>query len=228
MTTTEPIHRQALYEEVADRLRKRIYSHALRPGEAIDEKALCAAFGISRTPLREALKVLHAEGLVQLIPRRGCTVRSIDLEELRELFPVVAVLEGLCAREAAQRCTAEDIAHLEELHADLEAHAAAHQIDDYYEANFRFHQAIQNLSGNRWLQRLTGDLRKILRLARHTQLTIPGRLESSLNEHRRIMDAFRKHDAQLVDQQMQEHLKRQWLALEQVAAVDNHGKSDCN
>lgn len=218
MTATQPIVHSALYLQVADRVRTLIYSHKLAPGSAIDEKALSDSFAISRTPMREALKVLAAEGLVELVPRRGCFVRRLEMDELAELFPVMAVLEGLCAREAVKRLDDAGVALLEALHADLEQHAADGDIDAYYETNFRFHQAVQDLSGNRWLQRSVTDLRKILRLARHTQLTLPGRLQHSLEEHRRIMAAFRQRDVTAVDACMQDHLNKQWQALAEAPA----------
>jgi len=204
----------ALYEQVADRLRDRIYDGFLPPGEPIDEPALCRLFGISRTPLREALKVLDREGLVELVPRRGCVVRSLSMEELAELFPVIAVLEGLCAREAVKRCTDADLAELETMHQRLEAYAAANDLNAYYDQNYRIHVAIQTLAGNRWLRRVTEDLRRILRLARHEQLKQPGRLQQSLAEHRSLMEAFRDKAPQLADQRMQQHLCNQWKALE--------------
>ncbi len=213
MSLSEPIVHSALYQQVADRVRGLIYSHQLAPGSAVDEKALCERFGISRTPMREALKVLAAEGLVELVPRRGCFVRRLEMDELAELFPVMAVLEGLCAREAVKRLDAEGLARLDALHADLESHAADGEINAYYETNLRFHQAVADLSGNRWLQRSVSDLRKIMRLARHTQLTLPGRLRHSLEEHRRIMAAFRQHDVSALDACMQDHLNKQWQAL---------------
>lgn len=223
----EPIQRKALYQQVAERLRKRIYDHTLRPGEAIDEKELCSAFGISRTPLREALKVLHTEGLVELVPNRGCFVKLLDLEELHELFPVMAVLEGLCARAAVERSTPADLERLEDLHGRLEAHAAAGDIDHYYEVNFEFHQALQELSRNRWLQRAATDLRQILRLARHTQLTAKGRLEQSLQEHRKIMEAFRRRDPDAVEQTMKEHLYAQMRVLDRLD-VDQHVRAEAH
>lgn len=209
----ERITSQALYLQVADRLREQIYQRELAPGDAIDEMALCERFGISRTPLREALKVLSSEGLIELIPRRGSFVRSMDVEELNELFPVMVVLEGLCAREAVENCEAKDLQKLVKMHDKLEKFAKAGDVDAYYEQNFVFHQAIQDLSGNKWLQRVIGDLRKVLRLARHMQLTIPGRLEASLDEHRQIMEAFTKDDPDLADLNMQNHLKQQWFSL---------------
>lgn len=223
--SSEPIQRRALYQQVADRLRKRIYDHQLRAGDAVDEKALCRTFGISRTPLREALKVLHSEGLVELVPNRGCFVKGVDLDELRDLFPVMAVLEGLCAREAVQRGTAEDLQRLEELHERLERYAASGDIDAYYEDNFRFHQLVQELSRNRWLQRVSTDLRKILRLVRHTQLLVDGRLQRSLEEHRRIMEAFRARDADAVEQCVKEHLSAQLRALEQMESAPESSAS---
>lgn len=204
-----PIQTKALYEEVADRIRELIYHAELEPGEWVDEKALCERLGISRTPLREALKVLASEGLLVLQPRRGCQVRTLSREELEELFPVMAVLEGLCAREAVEKCSAADIARLDAMHAGLEAAAAAGDIDAYYEQNCEFHGEVYQLSGNRWLQRMVADLRKILRLARHRQLTRPGRLQESLQEHRRIMEAFHRREAAQAEQAMQEHLSRQ-------------------
>lgn len=215
-----PIATTALYMEVADRLRRRIYGHELRPGEPIDERALCEELGISRTPLREALKVLNAEGLVDLVPRRGCFVRQLAPEELRDLFPVMAVLEGLCARQAAERLSPSDLHGLEAMHERLETLAAAGQVDEYYEENFQFHGAVQQLSGNRWLQRTVGELRRILRLARHHQLTLPGRLRSSLEEHRRIMEALRRGDADAAEHAMREHLTEQRFALQRLSAMD--------
>lgn len=210
---TERIQSRALYMQVADRLRDQIYQHELKPGDAIDEMALCERFGISRTPLREALKVLDSEGLIELIPRKGSFVRNMDIDELNELFPVMAVLEGLCAREAVEHCTEKDLKQLNEMHEKLEIYAENGDIDAYYEQNFVFHQAVQDLSANKWLQRVIGDLRKVLRLARHMQLTIPGRLQASLAEHQQIMKAFNENKAEMADQCMQQHLKQQWQSL---------------
>jgi len=209
----EQIKSEALYIQVADRLKAQIYQNELKPGDPIDEMALCKRYGISRTPLREALKVLSSEGLIQLIPRKGSYVRNMDIAELNELFPVMAVLEGLCAREAVENCTEAELARLDEMHAILEKHAEDGDIDEYYEKNFDFHQAIQDLSGNRTLQRIIGDLRKVLRLARHYQLTIPGRLAASIKEHREIMRAFHAHDPDLADISMKAQLLKQWKSL---------------
>lgn len=201
--------RRPLYLDVADRVRELIYQREIRPGDWIDELALCEHLGISRTPLREALKVLHGENLVELVPRRGCRVRELDDDELLELFPVMASLEGLCANLATRKLSRDAIAHLEAIHAQLEQYAAAGDVDRYYEANREFHRAVQDLAGNRWLQRITSELRNVLVLARHRQLTVPGRLQQSLEEHRTIMHALRAGDADAAATAMHDHLCQQ-------------------
>jgi DNA-binding GntR family transcriptional regulator len=209
------IDRKPLYLEVADRLRELIRRHRLQPGEWIDEKAICEELGISRTPLREALKVLHAESLVELVPHRGCYVKTLDGDGLKELFPVMASLEGLCARLAVENGTRKQVRELERMHAQLEKAAADNDVERYFERNHVFHRAVQELSGNRWLQRITSELRGVLQLARQKQLTVPGRLQKSLEEHRAIMDAFHQGDPVLAQQAMERHLCRQLDALQE-------------
>ena len=208
------IERKPLYLEVADSIRERINERLLKPGEWIDEKETCEELGISRTPLREALKVLHAESLVELVPRRGCYVKTLDGDGLRELFPVMASLEGLCARLAVENATPQQLSELERMHAQMEDAASTGDVDRYFDENHVFHRAVQELSGNRWLQRITSELRGVLQLARQKQLTVPGRLEQSLEEHRQIMQAFRQHDPLNAQQAMERHLCRQQAALQ--------------
>ncbi len=201
-----PLAKRPLYLDVTDQVREMIYQRVLKPGDWIDEPDLSRQLEISRTPLREALKVLHGENLVELVPRKGCRVRALDDDELLELFPVMASLEGLCANLAARKLQADDIARLQEIHERLEIHAEAQDVDSYYEVNREFHLAVQNLAGNRWLQRITGDLRNVLILARHRQLTVPGRLQSSLQEHREILHFLQQGDAETAGQAMHDHL----------------------
>ena len=126
----------ALYEQVAERLRNRIFAHELPQGGWIDEQALTLEYGISRTPLREALKVLAAEGLVELKPRRGCYVTQLSERDIDEVFPVMAMLEGRVAELAARRATSADFSRLAAIHAELEDHAATHNADRFFEDLF--------------------------------------------------------------------------------------------
>jgi DNA-binding GntR family transcriptional regulator len=183
----------------------------------LDEIQLAEQMKISRTPLREALKVLTAEGLVRHEPRRGCFVNEVTEQDLDEIFPVIALLEGRCAFEAAQHATDADLAALEELHDKLSRHARAKRINEYYATNFAIHEAIIALAGNRWLAGVINDLRKIVKLARLQQLHAPGRLEQSLSEHLAVFAALKARDPEGAEAAMRTHLTRQRGALRELA-----------
>jgi DNA-binding GntR family transcriptional regulator len=196
----------ALYEQVAERLRSRIFSHELASGSWLDEQALAEEYGISRTPLREALKVLASEGLVTLRPRRGCYVAELSEQDLDEIFPVMALLEGRCAAEATQKVDDAGIKRLANIHAALERHAASGDTDRFFETNQEFHTALQQFAGNRWLQQLIDDTRRMLKLTRRDSLRLDGRLKQSLAEHRAILGAIQRRDAGEAGQLMHDHL----------------------
>jgi DNA-binding GntR family transcriptional regulator len=196
----------ALYQEVAERLRQRIFAHELTPGTWIDEQKLAEQYGISRTPLREALKVLASEGLVDLRPRRGCYVTEISRQDMDDLFPLIALLEGRCAAEAVKRAKPADISALKSIHEQLESAARDGRIDAFFESNQEFHKKIQELSGNRWLLSVIQDLRKVLKLSRLHSLSLEGRLQQSLDEHRLIMAALQAGDAGKAEKLMHDHL----------------------
>lgn len=204
--TTARIAQTALYQQVAERLRNRIFAHELAPGTWIDEQALAEAYGISRTPLREALKVLVSEGLVTLKPRRGCYVTEVTQQDLDQIFPIIALLEGQCAACAAQKMSADDREELEAIHDRLERSFEANDIETFFEANQDFHSAVQRLSGNPWLVQVIADLRKVLKLNRHHSLFIQGRLTKSLEEHRAILSALRSGDSSESEDLMRAHL----------------------
>ena len=207
----------SLHERVAATLREEIFDGTLAPGSFVDEVALCERLEISRTPLREALKVLTAEGLVRHEPRRGCFVNEVTEQDLDEIFPVIALLEGRCAFEAARHASDADLAVLQTLHDQLQAHAAAKRIVDYYQTNFAIHEAIITLANNRWLAQVIADLRKILKLARLQQLHAPGRLAQSLNEHLAVFAALKARDSEGAEAAMRTHLTRQREALRELA-----------
>ncbi len=209
----------ALYQEVAERLRQRIFAHELTPGTWIDEQKLAEQYGISRTPLREALKVLASEGLVELKPRRGCYVTEISRRDLDDLFPLIAMLEGRCAAEAVSKAKPADIAALKQIHDALEKAAHDERIEAFFEANQEFHRKVQELSGNRWLLQVIQDLRKVLKLSRMHSLSLEGRLQQSLDEHRLIMAAIAGGDAKRAEQLMHDHLLSGREALAKMEAV---------
>lgn len=207
----------SLHDRVAATVREQIFDGTLAPGSFVDELTLCGSLQISRTPLREALKVLTAEGLVRHEPRRGCFVSEVTEQDLDEIFPVIALLEGRCAYEAARHASDADLAALEALHGRLQKAARGKRIVDYYDTNYVIHEAIITLANNRWLAQVIGDLRKILKLARLQQLHAPGRLEQSLSEHMAVFAALKARDCEGAEAAMRTHLTRQREALRELA-----------
>ena len=223
MVTPTPLRPASMHEEVATRLRNMVFERQLAPGQWIDELALARDWQISRTPLREALKVLAAEGLVTSVPRQGCKVTEMSEDDADELFPVMALLEGRCAFEAVRKASDADLKALRRLHDALEKHSAANNIDGYYRANHDFHTRVQALANNRWLDRATNELRRFLRLLRGRQLNWPGRMAASINEHRVLIDAFEQRDAVRAERVMHDHLMAQLVALKALRA-DEHSR----
>jgi len=223
MVEPTPLHRASLHEEVAARLRTMVFERQLAAGARIDELALAREWHISRTPMREALKVLAAEGLVTLVPRQGCRVTELSEDDAEELFPIMALLEGRCAFEAASKAKPTDLKQLRRLHDALEKHAAARNVDGYYRANHTFHSKVQALAANRWLDRATNDLRRFVRLLRGRQLNWPGRIEQSIGEHRALLAAIEGKEPARAEKLMHDHLMAQLAALKAMRA---HERAD--
>ncbi len=198
-----PLPRRALYEDVAERLRQQIYRRELGPGAWIDEQRLALEFGISLTPLREALKVLAVEGLVTMKLGRGAYVTEVGRAEVAQVYHVLALLESDAAGTVARQADAAQRARLQQLHAQLEREV--HRRDAFFATNERWHQALLEIAGNRWSLQVVTDLRKLMKLARHHSLFKQGRLADSLAEHRAIMDAIAAHDAEAATRLMRAH-----------------------
>ena len=197
-----------LYEEVADQLRVRIFAHELAPGTWIDEQTLAKEFGISRTPLREAIKVLAAEGLITMKLRRGAYVTEVNRGDLEQIFTILSLLEGQAAKEAATKAQEKDLNELDDMHLRLEKAAADRNLDQFFEVNVRFHERIIAIANNPWMTSVIADLRKVLKLQRKDSLSRTGRLQSSLSEHREILKALLKRDPIAAEQAMRTHLAR--------------------
>ena len=194
---------RALYEEVAEQLRQRIFRRELEPGSWIDEVKIAQDFGISRTPLREALKVLAAEGLVTMKVRRGAYVTEVSEEDLAEVYHLLALLESDAAAVVARKASAAELRELRELHRGLEA--AVNDREKFFALNERFHMRLLEIAGNRWRNQMVADLRKVMKLHRHNSLLKAGRIEESLAEHGQVMAALEKRDAGAAMQRMQQH-----------------------
>jgi len=198
---------RALYEEVAELVRQRIFSRELEPGSWIDELKIAEEFGISRTPLREALKVLAAEGLVTMKVRRGAYVTEVSERDLADVYHLLALLESDAAAVVAERASDAQLQELKDLHADLEAAAKPGKVDrqHFFELNERFHMRLLAIADNRWRDQMVADLRKVMKLNRHNSLFKSGRIDASLKEHRALMEAIGARDAARAAACMREH-----------------------
>ncbi len=191
-TAAAPFASRALYQEVAEHLRQQIFNRELEPGSWIDELKLCKALGISRTPLREALKVLASEGLVTMKVRRGAYVTEMSERDVREAYQLLALLESDAAAAVAVNASDAELAELRELHEQLETQVGRR--DAFFATNERFHMRILEIEGNRWRQQIVTDLRRLMKLNRHHSLFRQGRLAESLAEHRAMMSALERRD----------------------------------
>jgi DNA-binding GntR family transcriptional regulator len=196
---------RALYEEVAELLRQRIFQRELAPGSWIDELKLAEEYGISRTPLREALKVLATEGLVTMKVRRGAYVTEVSDKDLTDVYHLLSLLESDAAGVTAVRATDAEIKELQRLHKSLEA--AASDREKFFAINERFHVRLLEIAGNRWQQQMVADLRKVMKLNRHNSLLKSGRVRESMAEHRAIMQAIARRDAAGAAACMQTHFR---------------------
>jgi DNA-binding GntR family transcriptional regulator len=202
-----------LYEDVADRLREQIFSKELAPGSWLDEQNLAKQFGISRTPMREAIKVLASEGLITMKMRRGAYVTEVARKDLEQIFTILSLLEGEAAREAAAKASEEELNQLDYWHHRLEKAAADRDIEQFFEINGKFHELIREIAGNRWMNGVIEDLRKVLKLHRKDSLTSTGRLQNSLIEHRAILSALLKRDQVAAENLMRKHMAQGLEAL---------------
>ena len=196
---------RALYEEVAELLRQRIFTRELAPGSWIDELKLAEEYGISRTPLREALKVLATEGLVTMKVRRGAYVTEVSDSDLADVYHLLALLESDAAEVVAVNATDAQLKELQGLHNELEK--AIRNRERFFEINEAFHMRLLEIANNRWRDQMVADLRKVMKLNRHNSLLKSGRIEESLLEHRAIMAALVARKADESAQRMREHFK---------------------
>ena len=184
---------RALYEEVAELLRQRIFNRELPPGGWIDELKIAEEYGISRTPLREALKVLAAEGLITMKVRRGAYVTEVSEKDLADVYHLLALLESDAAGVVATQATNMELQELADLHQALES--AEPDREQFFEVNEQFHLRLLELANNKWRDQMVADLRKVMKLNRHNSLLKSGRVHESLQEHRDLVQALVQRDA---------------------------------
>ena len=217
---THTLSTKALYIEVAELLRQRIFKRAagdLEPGSWIDELKLAEEYGISRTPLREALKVLATEGLVTMKVRRGAYVTEVSEQDLTDVYHLLSLLESDAAGVVASTATDAQMTELGKLHEALEAavpdagksvkNKQVVDTEQFFTINEQFHMRLLAIANNRWRDQMVADLRKVMKLNRHNSLLKAGRIAESLEEHRAIMSALYARDVAATVLAMKAHFK---------------------
>ena len=193
-------------EGVRQRLEREIFSGALRPGERLDESGLARRFDVSRTPVREALLQLSSAGLIEMRPRQGAVVAAITVQQLLQMFEVMAEMEALCARYAARRMGPAERQGLERAHKACVDLARRRDPERYYEANRIFHEVIYAGTRNAYLEETTRALRNRLSSYRRFQLHQAGRVANSLAEHDVVVTAILAGDAERAAEAMRAHV----------------------
>ena len=202
----------SLEEQVTSRLEEEILSGKLPRGTALTEISLSARLGVSRTPIRAALHTLAEEGIISLIPNRGAVVVGVTREDLIDIYNIRTRLEGLASATAAERISEADLGKLRASVELAEAYIKKNDAEHLRELDTEFHSIIYRASGNRMLAKILSDLHRNITSYRKMSLTVPGRLEKSVGEHREILEAIAAHDKKKAEALTSAHV---------AAALDN-------
>lgn len=222
MKVVDAISPRPLHNEVADRLRELITRGDLAPGERLNERRLTAHFGISRTPLREAIKLLSAEGLIKLFPNRGAVVTTITPADAEDMFQVMGALEALAGELACQRASEKDIAEAVELHERMRQFHAAGDLVSYFDLNQRIHQKLVDCAGNRELSDAYRRISTRIRRARYMANLFKPRWNEAMAEHEEMIDALSKRDGARLKTILGGHLENKSRAVQDWLAATAH------
>ena len=196
-----------LRELVLDAIRAAIMNGILQPRERLMEIQLAEELGVSRTPIREALRKLELEGFIVMVPRKGAYVADLSFKDIADVFEIRAALEGLAAGLAAERITEEELETMERLIVGKQEAINSGDIDRLVEVDTSFHELLYQSSRNDRLATIISNLREQIQRFRLTSLSFPGRNKESLQEHKQLLEAIQARDSQLARQLAQEHIE---------------------
>lgn len=211
--------RYSLRGKVYERIREDILSGRYQQNKELKEAAIGAELGVSRTPVREALRQLELEGLVNIIPNRGAYVNMITAKDVQDIYVIRSMLEGLCARWATERITEQQLDDLEETLCLSEYHTKKENYEKLYELDSLFHEQLYNASGSRILNHVLSDFHDYVRMARKASIASQGRSVQSTQEHRAIFEAVKAKDADQAEELAKQHIKRTIQSI-QVCGLD--------
>ncbi len=207
---TALIQRRTLHEQVAERIRDMIIEGHLAPGARINEAALVESLGVSRTPLREALRTLAGENLIDIRPSRGSVVRRLTPGDVASMLQVLAELEKLAGRLLCERATSEDVAELQAAHAAMMAHYARRDRLPYYKLNQAIHTRIAQLCGNPVLAEIQSGIQSRLKRIRFIGNRSPEAWANAVREHEEMMEALAARDGARLGEVLARHLMNTW------------------
>lgn len=193
------IKHQTLREKILEDIRDAIVSGEFKAGCRISEPDLTERYGISRTPIREALRQLESEGYLKVIPRRGAIVSEFNRKEVEEFYAIKGVLEGYAACCACEKLSLKDLYRLQAINDKLAELAQSGDVRGFFKIHDDFHEVFIRASKNEKLHELVSNLVTKFQLLRFSSLSLPGRMATSVQEHNKIIDAFRNKDAELAE-----------------------------
>lgn len=196
-----------LREVVSEALREAIISGLLKPGERLMEIQLAEELGVSRTPVREAIRKLELEGFVVMVPRRGTYVADLSIKDINEVFEIRTALDVLAAGLAAERITEEELEQMERLLVEIGEYIDQGDIDNIVEVDTRFHDILYSASRNDRLVGIISNLREQFTRFRTVSMAFPGRLKDTLDEHRKMLEAIAQRNVELAQQIAREHME---------------------
>ena len=198
---------------IAEGMRTAILAGKLAPGERLSEEKLAGNLKVGRVQLRDALRRLEAEGYIAFVSHSEVAVNKPTVDEVEDYYSIAGALEGLAARLAVERASGEEVARLRELHQALKDAYRERDLEDYFDANSRFHSFIAETARNERLYHLIQQMRQEIQKTRILALHLPQRLDYSMREHDQILDAFLKRNPDLAESLVLKHLNNQMLAI---------------
>lgn len=224
MPTPTRLRRRSLHEDVTEALREMIVSGELPLGQKVPEKELCEAYGVSRTPLREALKVLATDGLVTLEPNRGAWVSQLTVEDIAEVFPVMGALEALAGELACAHVTDAEIGRIRALHDQMVLHYQSRELDAYFAVNQQIHEAILAAARNPTLTAQYRALAARVRRARYVANMTDQRWQRATEEHEVIMRCLEDRDGAGLAAILKAHLENKLVTVREWLLAQTPGK----
>lgn len=197
----------SLRGRVFQTIREKILAGEYKHGEELKEMALASELGVSRTPVREALRQMELEGLVKIIPNKGASVIGITAKDMEDIYSMRSLLEGLCANLAAQRINEEQINKLEEIAYLTDFHVKKGNLEKLYELDNQFHEVMYEASGSRMIKHVLSDFHHYVERVRKASLQSPGRSELFNEEHKAILEAIREKDGIKAEQLANAHMQ---------------------